>query len=306
MDSIWHLSLDMCLPEVDIMLLLQIMAVRERTPTFFSFYLNGVYSTLGRKAHATLFWDESNRSCYQKTDKPGIFTRPGVNDTPVCQPYIILFRDKLNLAGKWIYSDQLYFNIGKFPFPLPTNSISNMSFCTMSPFETKTALELIQNDFQGKYEFSSYNEVEITDEPTPYNPEYDIQSLREAENESHLEAAILSNPYLLVSELRPDKETVLCRQVPISPFKPFQMDRADICYYKESFFYGALPYLIIELKNKPAGKNECEQIERYLYWLNICAPEVSRYIKIYLFAPEFRRTATISAEFRNQIYLIKY
>jgi len=270
-----------------------------------SFYLNGKYSPLGRNAMATLFWDESNRDCYSSTERKGIFTRPNINNNEVCQPYILFFKDRLGLAGNTIASDQLYFNIGKYPFPLPTNSIAGMSFCTMTPFETNIALELLQNESIKTYEYGDYDEVKIIGSPMPYHPRYDIGSLDEVVSESNMEAAVLSNPYLLREELRPDRETTLCRQVPISPFKPFQMDRADICYYKESFFRGALPYIVIELKNKNAGRTECEQTERYLKWLKKCVPDDSENINIYLLAPGFKRTAGISREFSNQIYLIK-
>ncbi|MEA3223362.1 MAG: hypothetical protein U9P49_09400, partial [Thermodesulfobacteriota bacterium] len=135
-----------------------------------SFYLNGRYSPLCRNANATLFWDESNRNCYSSTARKGIFTRPDVknNNSEVCQPYILMFKDRLGLSGKTISSYQLYFNIGKYPFPLPTNSISGMSFCTMTPFETNMALELLKNESIKRYEFSNYDEVETVGTPTPY------------------------------------------------------------------------------------------------------------------------------------------
>ena len=272
-----------------------------------SFYLNGRYSPLCRSANATLFWDESNRDCYLSTTRKGIFTRPNVknNDSEVCQPYILMFKDRLGLSGNTISSDQLYFNIGKYPFPLPTNSISDMSFCTMTPFETNMTLELLKNESIGRYEFSDYNEVEISGKQISYHPKYDVKNIQEVVSESHMEASVLSNPHLLNEKLRPDSETTLCRQVPISPFEPFQMDRADICYYKESFCDGALPYMVIELKNKNAGKAECEQAQRYLEWLKKCTPDDSKNINIYLLAPGFKRTANISPRLANQIHLEK-
>ena len=269
-----------------------------------SFFLNGKYSPLGRAANASIFWNESERACYSKTEKEGIFTRPNINDNEVCQPYILLFQDKLGLAGRAILSDQLYFNIGKYPFPLPTNSISDMSFCTMTPFETKEALELLEKESMKRYEFSSYEEISIKAKPTLYLPKYEEKSAPSNITESYLEACILANPYSLKKELRPDKDTVICRQVPISPIKPFQMDRADICFYKESFLSGTLPYLVIELKKENVGKKECEQVERYLRWLMKCSPRESENFRIYLLAPGLKRTASISREFRKQIHFM--
>jgi hypothetical protein len=269
-----------------------------------SFFLNGNYSPLGKKARATLFWDESQRACYSRTEHPGIFIRPGKNSHQVCQPYILRFFDDLGLAGKTISSDQLYYNIGQFPFPLPTNAISGMSFCTMTPFETRIAIRLIKNESQRRYEFSNHNEIEIIGNATPFNPSQGIERIELVDNEAHMEASILANPELLSEDLRPDQETIICRQIPISPFKPFQMDRADICYYKDSFAQGALPYKVLELKNVKAGRKECEQIERYLNWLKKCSPDEWKSIKIFLLAPGFKRTAKVCGEFRENAFLV--
>jgi len=270
-----------------------------------AFFLNGPYSPLGRAANAPLFWDESERECYQKTEKEGIFIRPDINENEVCQPYIILFQDKLGLAGNAISSDQLYLNIGRKPFPLPTNSIAGMSFCTMTPFETNVALELLRNESISRYEYSLFDEVDIKEKPTAYSPIYEKDCMPQNQTESYFEARVLSNPFLLKEELRPDEDTTLCRQVPISPFKPSQMDRADICYYKDSLLDGALPYSVIELKIANAGRAECEQAERYLKWLRVCAPDECDDIMIYLLAPDFKSTASVSSEFRNQVRLVK-
>lgn len=270
-----------------------------------AFFLNGKLSPLGRSAKAPLCWDESDRACYSKTKQEGIFTRPDINKNEVCQPYIFLFKDKLGLAGRVISSDQLYFNIGKYPFPLPTNSISGMSFCPMTPFETNTALDLIKNEFISKYEFRLYDEISFKEKPTIYHPKYEKECVPKYVSESYLEALILANPFSLEEELRPGIDTTICRQVPISPFKPFQMDRTDICYYRESFFEGAIPYLIIELKRDKVGKKECEQVERYLKWLQKCVPQEWRNIRIYILAPGMKSTAHISYEFRKHIHFRK-
>ncbi len=102
-----------------------------------SFYLNGKTSPLGREANSNLVWDESRR--YRGTDKEGVFV---VNDKEKCQPVIVLFKDTLGLQRKQISSDDLYFELGSYPYPLPSNAIQNMGFCTLTPGETQIALKL--------------------------------------------------------------------------------------------------------------------------------------------------------------------
>ncbi len=46
------------------------------------------------------------------------------------------------------------------------------------------------------------------------------------------------------------------------------MDRADICYYSDDLICdGTVPNVVIEVKNKKCGKNEIEQLIRYIRWL---------------------------------------
>lgn len=102
----------------------------------------------------------------------------------------------------------------------------------------------------------------------PFSPDLGIQTLQTAENEAHLEASILANPTLLPESLRPGQVT-LCRQVPMSPFKPSEMDRADICYYSDDEIrHGSIPNTLIELKVGRARAREAEQVSRYVKWLD--------------------------------------
>ena len=254
------------------------------SPTHGAFYLNGTYSPLGSKAQAPLVWDESHRQRYKSTDRPGIFTRPAINDTPVCQPYLIRFEDKLGLKGNSILSDDLYFELGDFPYPLPTNSIADMSFCTMTPAEVRIALRLLQEHPLRKFETSSVEPVELTKIPVAFHPEYGLSRLKEAENEAQLEFSLLANPRLLPAEIQPKDET-LCRQVPMSAFKPSQMDRAGVCYYSaDEIRNGSIPNTLIELKTGRAGKREIEQVARYVRWLDKRIGPDSAKVRFVLFA----------------------
>lgn len=278
--------------------------------SFGAFYLNGPYSPMGRKAEARIYWDESKRDRYAGTDQPGVFEVPGVGLR--CQPYLIIFKDELNLKGRTITSDQLYFELGKYSYPLPSNSISGMGFCTLTPGETDIALSLLTKEPSGRLPGISSEKLDIEGSPLPFHPRYGILSLKEAFtrslfiNEAHLEASVLANPNLLPKELRPEKATI-CRQVPVSPFKPYQMDRADICYFREDRIGdGTVPNVVIELKSKQARKNAVEQVERYLQWFYKVLGKNASKISVYLLAPSFAVTEKlIQQKYRSQVKFIE-
>jgi len=265
-----------------------------------AFYLNGQRSPLGRNADADLVWDESIREDYERIE-PGLFTTDD-DDNPedaVCQPFLLQFEDKRDLKGTWVASDDLYFSLGEYPYPLPTNTISGMGFCTMTPGETEMLLQLLEDNPRGVEEPESDIDVEIQDDPVPYDPKYDITVAKEAHMESHLEAAVISNPSLLPEELQPKDETV-CRQVPICPFKPENLDRADVCYFGKELEGGTVPDTIIELKVNGAGANAARQVRKYSRWLDQRHPKVADEIDLLVYAPRFKRT------FDNAEYIGKY
>lgn len=273
-----------------------------------SYYLNGPYSPMGKKVNSKVIWDESKRDCYISSKKVGQFKR--ARDLPkVCQPYLIRFEDKLGLKGNTIASDQLYFELGEFPYPLPSNAISGMSFCTITPGEAEIALRLLKKESIKEYKADNKEEIILSGKPKLFKPEFGISQLNEAINEAHLEASIIANPKLLNDDMQP-KGAAICRQVPISPFKPAQMDKADICYFgKESIRKGTVPNTIIELKYKPSGTPEIRQIEQYLKWLHKRLKKDAYKVRFFLFAPSFKRNISInsiSKEYRQQVQLIGF
>lgn len=280
---------------------------------FASFYLNGQQSPMGRNSRAPLAWDESNRSAYGRAGEGGLFTRPNAGQTTEydshvkCQPFVIRFADRTNCLGRFIVSDDLYEELGMFEYPLPMNSISDMSFCTMTPGETSIVLRLIQessNSINPGEDFC--DDVDFLCAPQSFDPSMGIPNMGASISESHLEFSVISNPSLLPSEIRPGNASI-CRQVPISPFKPSQMDRADICYYSaDGLRDGTIPNTVIELKNQPAGMPECRQIQRYARWLRRRLGSDSEAIAFYLVAPSFRRTARIDPEYVGQITLMDF
>ena len=226
-----------------------------------SFYLNGTTSPLGRDNKAELFWDESSR--YEATHKTGVFIVKGMEKS---QPFIIKFETS-NDTGKFIASDDLYFELGNYPFSLPSNSLQGMSFCTLTPGETSICLDLI-NKSKNKVDYSSAMDLLDSDKAHILFSKKMIDRST-CVSESELEFDLTANFEFIKKCIDTSKKYVLCRQVPISPFKPKNADRADICLYdiNDLIKKGTIPNVIIELKKDRANFHAYEQVARYLKWL---------------------------------------
>lgn len=277
-----------------------------------SFYLNGKNSPLCRRANANLSWDESKRENYNSTYKKGIFKIDEERER--CQPYIIKFEDYKGIKGNYIVSDELYFKVGKYPYPLPSNSMQDMGFCILTPGEVEIAIELLSSS-KNKFDTEDVEDISIKEPLTLFSPYYGIVSLKDENviNESHLEFSLISNKELLANLVDLPEEYLLSRQVPISPFKPYQMDRADICVYDtgKPINEGTLPNIIIELKKDKANKYALYQVERYLKWLDILIEdkEEFRNIKAYIIADGFTNNMEellTKSNYMAQISLINY
>jgi len=254
-----------------------------------AFYINGRQSPMGRKADAPLVWDETVRDEYESTGTPGVFDAGGERGEK-CQPFLIQFEDEKSMAGDYIISDQLYFELGEYPYPLPSNSIAGMGFCTLTPAETDVLLRLLEEEPEGHMDPESDEPVQLTGDPVPFSPELGVGSVEEAHPEAHLEASVIANPELLPSHLHPDGATI-CRQVPISPFKPADMDQADVCYFDgERIRDGTIPNTVIELKIRKAGKQAALQVKRYMAWLHDRIGDDAEKVTVHVYAPGFTRT----------------
>lgn len=254
-----------------------------------AFYINGRMSPLGRKADAPLLWDESARDTYGFAEGPGVFDTGG-DSGEKCQPFLVQFSDDRDMAGRFIVSDQLYFELGEYPYPLPSNSIAGMGFCTITPAETSILLDLLENDPEGEIDAESDESVTLMGDPVPFSPELGIDSPEEAHPEAHLEASVIANSDLLPNHLQPDGATI-CRQVPISPFKPRNIDQADVCYFEDDPIRdGTIPNTVIELKIRKAGKGAAVQVKRYLQWLHDRLGSEADQIDIHVYAPGFTST----------------
>ena len=254
-----------------------------------AFYLNGQFSPLGREAGAPAVWDESPR--YEPLEPEGLFE---TDRGEKCQPFLIQFEDELGLSGRYITADQFYIDLSEYPYPVPSNSMDGMGFCTLTARETEMLLDIYrdEDEIAGEIEVESTVDVELQGEPVPYERRYGPKSAAEVQDESHLEASVLANPELLPKSLQPDDEDLLCRQVPVCPYKPPQhMDKADVCYYEEGRINdGTFPNSIIELKYKsggstPAGKSAALQMKRYAEWLDNRLDERAGEVDLYIYSP---------------------
>ena len=263
-----------------------------------SFYINGQTSPLGRKTQANLFWDESLR--YVSTSNPGVFK---VNGSEKAQPFIFQFTQNEN-TGKYILSDDLYFDLGKYPYPLPSNSMQGMGFCTLTPGEVNSLMDLILKSEQ-VIDYSECDNIDKNGKETLFDEDLvDIRS--EFINEAQLEFTILASLTPLHALF--DNNYILCRQVPISPFKPMNMDRADICLYSfdNPIKDGTIPNVVIELKREKANFRAYEQTVRYLKWLQmITTPEEFAQIRAFIIADSFTpiKRAKVDTQFEDKIKL---
>lgn len=267
-----------------------------------SFFLNGKTSPLGIRADADLFWDESVRKRYIPTETPGIF-RIQKDGGLKAQPFLFQFLPDED-TGKSISSDELYFELGKYPYPLPSNSMQGMGFCTLTPGEVETLFALIKSS-EIKIDFQGYNEVEKSGKEQVFDSDL-VSTKDEMVNEAQLEFTILSSLKPFAEFL--NDEYVLCRQVPLSPFKPSDMDRADICLYSVTtpLKNGTVPNVIIELKKTKAKKEAYNQVVRYLRWIeNITTPDEFKEVKAYIIAPEIGRIkkAKVDIKYSDKIQM---
>lgn len=284
------------------------------------FYLNGDTSPLGRKANSHLYVDMSDR--YEITDKKGVYNI-GKNqrgeDRHRAMPFIIEFDNHRPLTGKQITSDELYFELGNYNYPFPSNSIQGKGFCTLTLKETNILLELMKDSEKRLIlENGATKDAGINDDLKVI---FNTSLLNETEptNEAHLEFLLLANSkkldeivYKCLPDIPKDKY-IRCRQVPLCPFRPIQFDMADICLYSENYPIKdyTLPNIIIELKNQPANFRAYEQVTKYLRWVKQIAPEEFDKVRAIIIAPSFTTslnkntliTKGISTEYHDKIVL---
>ena len=273
------------------------------------FYLNGDTSPLGRKANSQLYIDMSDR--YETTDKKGVYNVPEENNQERhrAMPFIIEFDNHCPLTGKQISSDELYFELGNYNYPFPSNTIQGKGFCTLTVKETKILLKLLEESDK-KLEL----ENGLTEDTTVNNDlkvAFNTSLIKGTEpiNESHLEFLLLADSkkldeivYKSLPDIPKDKY-IRCRQVPLCPFRPIQFDMADICLYSEKYPVKdyTLPNIIIELKNQPANFRAYEQVTKYLRWVKQIAAEEFDKVRAIIIAPSFTNSLNMNNLIRKGI-----
>lgn len=266
------------------------------------FYLNGNTSPLGRKANSNLYVDMSKR--YEATDKKGIYywgKNDRGEDVYKAMPFIIEFDNQQSLTGKQISSDELYFKLGNYNYPFPSNSIQGKGFCTLTVRETNILLELLRESDRRLALQNTLTESTGINNDLKVLFNTSLLDGVEPDNESHLEFLLLADSkkldeivYKSLPDL-PKDNYIRCRQVPLCPFRPIQFDMADICLYSKNYPIKdySLPNIIIELKIQPANFRAYEQVTKYLRWVKQIAPDEFDKVRAIIIAPRFTRTLTI-------------
>ena len=259
------------------------------------FYLNGNTSPMGRKANSEKYVDLSN--IQQTTEDDGVYYL-GKNtrneDRNRAMPFVIEFETN-ELSGKQISSDDLYFELGNYNFPFPSNSIQGIGIATLTPRETEILIDLMKESKERVfYDFNSQIKI-LDNKKVPFNTDLIDEKIV---NESHLEFTLLANSKKLNNvlskclDLTYKEDFVQGRQIPLCPFKPMQFDRADICLYDKNnpIKDGTLPNVVIELKKDQATYAAYEQVTKYLRWLEqITSKEDFEKIKAIIVAPKINR-----------------
>ena len=270
-----------------------------------SFIINGPSSPLGRQVGADVYWDESTRKLYKPTKNSGVFKVK--NKIERCQPYLIRFKDNLGIKGNVIESDDLYSELSiRYNHPLPSNSIQRKSFCTITPGETRILLDLLKSG--RSFVDPPKDDVKPVGHPLFFDPTMSISHLSNAKSKYHHDAMLIANPNLLPKKLDPNGAAI-CRKVPLTPFKPSNMDQADLCYYEDNEISdGTIPNKIIEMDWKITGSKKVLKLVKYIEWLKKLIPYDYREISFNLFAPEFKNDVRrkIPNDYRSLINLISY
>ena len=274
----------------------KIIKNNENNPVF---YLNGDTSPICRKANSELFVDMSN--IFPRKEYDGvyeIYLKGSPTSIIRSMPYIIEF-ERNEFSGKQISSDELYFELGKYNFPFPSNAIQKMAICTLTPKETEILMNLIVESNERISLKHSKKGIKKNNKKTLFYKDLIGEKIR---SESHLEFSLLADNDKLkrivskTIKLTNEENFVKGRQIPLSPFKPMQFDRADICLYdiNNPIKDNSLPNIVIELKKEKANYKAYEQVTRYLRWLEqITSEEEFEKINAIIIAPDFTKTLNI-------------
>jgi hypothetical protein len=263
-----------------------------------AFSFNGQNSPLVSDIDAPLVWDETDRDGYDlvESDGDGVFEWAEADPLSdgktkrYCHPFFFQF-EATDETGLRIPSDELYWALSDYPYPLMSDSISGRGFTPLTPGETARLLDVFE-EAEERFSYADGPDVELQDKPTQYSPDFSITAPEEAQSEAHLEAEIIAKPELLPTQLQPTRTEQPVRQVPMTPYKPYgdQSDRADVCYYDtgDPIEDATLPNRVVELKNEKAGGPEARQAAKYRRWLGkLVSPEQLEEMDVIVYAPDF-------------------
>lgn len=280
------------------------------------FYLNGPTSPLGRKAKSKRYVNmdiryDNNENGQTLTETEGVYNFGKNQRGEIIEktsPFIIEF-EKNEYTGFQISSDELYFKLGDYNYPFPSNTIQDKGACTLTPKETEILLELIkESNMKLTTEKTPNNTIINNADKTIFRNQFIINE--KPINESHLEFILLAKKSKIKEIVKKTTNITLkkyteCRQVPLCPFKPMQFDSADICLYDltNPIADKTLPNIIIELKHGKANFRAYEQVTKYLRWIKQCTPKEFNKVNAIIIAPDFTKNINEKTLSKNNISL---
>lgn len=247
-----------------------------------AFYINGRRGLLGKRAEAPIVWDESRWNRFEPPAREGL---DSASRPPVCQPFLLRFRDWMQFRGRWIDEDAFYFALRDYNHLLPTTWMTSNMVST-SPGETEVLLDGLMREPGGELSPVVGRDVDFAEEPIAYDPSYgpDLSGARSRED---LLAAALADPSQLPGRVRPDGSAIGHR-VPVTPHRPRDVESADVGYYSDRRLRdGTLPDVLVYLDAEPAGAETGRRIERQHRWLTSLLGDDVRDVEFYAVAPAF-------------------
>jgi len=244
--------------------------------------LNGRRGLLGKRANAPCVIPESG---VEPSEPPRFEGLDSARQTRRCRPLFVRFRDELGLAGRWIDEYELYFALGDYAYLLPTTWM-NTGMVAISPGETNRLIELVRDDPSGVIGHDENDVIDRCEEPIPHDPDYGPDLLG-ARTQEGLLAAALADPSQLSVGL-PPRGASIAQRVPISPFRPRDVEFADVGWYTgRSINGGTLPDVLLYLDDEPAGAALRHRIDIQQAWLERLLGDGARAIDRFVAAPAF-------------------
>lgn len=230
----------------------------------YAFYLNGPHGFIGRAAEAPQVWDESGWDQFEPPVNRGLdWRRP----PPLGQPFLFRFRDWYRLKGRWVDEHDFYVSLSEYNYLLPT-TVDPTGMTVISPGETEVLVNLFIHGEGGKLPAPKREDIELQEEPTPYDPSFGPDPTDPLTKEEFI-AGVLANSGKLPTWAQSRNNNAIY-DIPISPYRPRNVETADFAYYRvPAIRNGTIPNILFYVKEDgPADEAIGRRIERQYQWLD--------------------------------------